>query len=321
MIELTESETEIMLTLSSRISVDPSDDPELFCKQAKELSYEIPQRIRDILHDFVSVNSLNHDFLLFKNVPVNNVPVNNVPVIPVTNNIGEKTVLAKVQSILIHVMGEMISYEAEGYGRLFQDVVPVKTMAKNQTSIGSNVELEIHTEQAFSKLRPDILSLACIRGDPEAYTYILPLYEIINHISSDELDLLSQPLWKTGVDLSFKLNGQEFIEGDIRGPLAIIQGTEDPFLVFDQDLMVGITEEADDIIKKIIDIYYRYRLEHNLVSGEILFINNRRVVHGRSPFFPKYNGFDRFLVRCFAVFDYESSAYARKGRMVQAIYS
>ena len=33
---------------------------------------------------------------------------------------------------------------------------------------GSGVELELHTEQAFSKLRPDVLSLACLRGNPKA---------------------------------------------------------------------------------------------------------------------------------------------------------
>ena len=249
-----------------------------------------------------------------------------IPKTPNTNNnkIGETTILARIQSILINTIGEMISYEAEGYGRLFQDVVPVKKMEKEQTSVGSNTELEIHTEQAFSKLRPDILSLACIQGDPLAETYILPVNYILEHMDIEERKLLRLPLWKTEVDLSFKLNSNEFIEGDVRGPFSIISGDEnDPKLVFDQDLMFGTTEKSNKLIKKIIGIYYNNRIQHNLQSGEIILIDNMRAVHGRSPFYPKYDGNDRFLIRCFAVYDYEYSSYARdnNSRMVSAIYS
>jgi L-asparagine oxygenase len=242
------------------------------------------------------------------------------------SKIGESTMLAYIQSILINVIAEMISYEAEGYGRLFQDIVPIKKMANEQTSVGSNTELEIHTEQAFSKLRPDILSLACIRGDPLAQTYILPVMKILENMDEDERKLLRLPLWKTGVDLSFKLNQNEFIEGDVRGPFPIIREDDvDPKLLFDQDLMFGVNEDADNLIKKIVDIYYKNRNQHNLQSGEIILIDNMRAVHGRSPFYPKYDGDDRFLIRCFAVYDYEYSSYARmdetNSRMVSAIYS
>jgi L-asparagine oxygenase len=197
-------------------------------------------------------------------------------------------------------------------------------LEREQTSVGSNTELEIHTEQAFSKLRPDILSLACIRGDIEALTYILPVKMILHDLTEEERKMLRLPLWKTGVDLSFKLNNNDFIEGDIRGPLPIISGDpDDPKLVFDQDLMFGVNDEANNLLKKIIEIYYKKRIQHNLQSGQIILIDNTRAVHGRSPFYPKYDGNDRFLIRCFAVYDYNYSEYARKdsGRMISAIYS
>jgi L-asparagine oxygenase len=122
--------------------------------------------------------------------------------------------------------------------------------------------------------------------------------------------------------LSFKLNGNEFIEGDIRGPFPILSD-DGRFLRFDQDLMTGIIEYADKMIPRIVDIYYNHRFRHSLLPGEIIFIDNRRALHGRSPFFPKYDGYDRFLIRCFSAVDYEKSAHARPdgGRMVAAIYS
>jgi L-asparagine oxygenase len=314
----------VLNNLAYKITANPSYETELFCRQSKEFSKVIPQRIKTILVDF-SKKGNEAGFLLFKNIYSKDI-VPELPGTPDNNNkkIGENTVLARIQSLLINAIGEMISYEAEGYGRLFQDVVPVKKMENEQTSIGSNTELEIHTEQAFSKLRPDILSLACIRGDALAETYILPVHYILHHMDKNEREMLRLPLWKTGVDLSFKLNEDEFIDGNIRGPMSIINGNDDdPKLVFDQDLMFGTTEESNLLIKKIINIYYKYRIQHNLQSGEIILIDNMRAVHGRSSFYPKYDGMDRFLIRCFAVYDYDNSNYARQegSRMVSAIYS
>jgi L-asparagine oxygenase len=331
-IELTNEENNILIDLAFQINAHPSKTPDLFCIQTKECSQNVPQRIKVVLKQFAK-NRSPTGFLLIKNISFENIapdlpfPISMMlPKTPNDNNskIGETTMLARIQTILINVIAEMISYEAEGYGSLFQDVVPIKKMANEQTSVGSNTELEIHTEQAFSKLRPDILSLACIRGDLLAQTYILPVNYILENMDEEEREMLRLPLWKTGVDLSFKLNGNDFIEGDIRGPFPIISGDyNDPKLLFDQDLMFGINDKSISLKKKIIDIYYKHRNQHNLQTGEIILIDNMRAVHGRSPFYPKYNGDDRFLIRCFAVYDYEFSRYARKdnGRMVSAIYS
>jgi len=316
-IDFNDQEVVVLNYLARQICASPSDDPNEFCEQAKQLTKQIPGRIREHLREF-SKRGTKSGYLLFRGLHVSIVktPSDN------KSKIGETTLLARVQAILNSAIGEMLAYEAEGYGQLFQDIVPIQALAKNQTSVGSNIELEIHTEQAFSQLRPDILSLACLKGDKQALTYILPVNEILNYMTFEELQLLREPLWKTGVDLSFKLHGQEFAEGDVRGPMAIIHGPIDnPQLIFDQDLMFSSDEMGEHLLRKIIAIYYEKRFQHNLKPGEIILIDNCRAVHGRSPFFPKYDGHDRFLVRCFGTFDYEKSEYARTGRMVKAIYS
>lgn len=324
-IELNEKERNILINLASRIYYDPSQSPNLFCKETKELSQLIPNNIKQKLIEFAKYGSPDIGFLLFKNVPIDNDDFK-LGKTPETNNtkVGEKTILGKIQALFMQYISEMVAYEAEGYGRLFQDVVPIQSMASEQTSIGSNIELEVHIEQAFSNLKPDIISLGCLKGDTNAFTYILPVNQIIKNIYKEDYKKLFEPLWKTGVDLSFKINGHEFIEGDIRGPLSILNGTkEDPKLIFDQDLMFGITEESNQIIKKIIDIYYQNRIKHNLQPGEIILIDNTRAIHGRSPFYPKYDGNDRFLVRTFGIFDYDKTNYARskESRTISARYS
>jgi len=330
-IELSNKEIQLLLNMAEKIIVSPSEHPEIFCRHCKLLSYQLPEKLTKKLNNF-SINGSPTGFLLIKNIPIVN---EELPNTPSSNNckIGETTLLARIQGILLSSIAEMVSYEAEGYGRLFQDIIPIKTMANNQTSVSSNVELEIHTEQAFSKLRPDILSLSCLRGDKNALTHILPIQTIIDNVTNEELQLLKQPLWNCGVDLSFKIKGVDFIEGDIRGPFSIINGTNETnetnettnryTLLFDQDLMTGVNEESNNMIKKIVDIYYKHRISHNLKQGEIVFVDNRHAVHGRSPFKPNYDGKDRFLIRCFATFDYDKSNYARQNnsRNILAIYS
>jgi len=321
-IELTNDEIRTLKDLAKLLNKNPSAEPELFCSQSKSLSSFIPLRIKDALLNFAN-NGSETGCLIIKTITMDNI---SLPLTPPQNKykIGEKTLLAKIQSILIHFFSEMIAYEAECYGRLFQDVVPIKKMAKIQTSMGSEVELEIHTEQAFSDLRPDYLSLACIRGDFNAYTYILPIQRIIDNISKEEFEILRRPYWQTEVDLSFKLNGHQFIKGNTRGPMPIINGELGNLnLLFDQDLMKGIDYNSERMIQKIINIYYKNRIQYNLKKGEIIFIDNRRAVHGRSPFYPKFDGNDRFLIRCFSTLDLNKSTYARKidGRTVSAIYS
>ena len=320
MIVLNDAENEKLKEIAGQFLYNPAEEPDLFCQEAKELSKLLPQNIKQQLHKFAK-NGNKNGFLLLKNVPLNEFRIT-----PETNKlyVGEQTLLAKIQSLILSFMGDIIAYEAEGEGHLVQDIVPVKNMENNQTSIGSTIELEVHTEQAFSRLKPDILSLGCLRGDPNAITYILPVDRIVDNLESEELEVLFHPLWKTKVDLSFKLNGHEFIDGEVRGPLSILNGScFDPTLVFDQDLMFGTTEYAENMITKIINIYYNHRINYNLQPGDIMLVDNNRAIHGRSPFFPKYDGNDRFIVRSFGTFDYKKSSYARpKGeRYVAAIYS
>jgi L-asparagine oxygenase len=322
---LTIDEAAVLECLAERVTASPSGDAGGFCKQLKALSKMVPERIKTVLLAFAA-RGTETGFLLITGLEVDDESLDETP----PGNIykrGETTMLARIQALLVTACGsEMIAYEAEGYGRLFQDVVPIQSMAALQTSVGSGVELEIHTEQAFSMIKPDILSLACLRGDTHALTHIFPVRLILDDMSEEEKQLLRQPLWTTSVDLSFKMHEHyEFLDGDIRGPMPIISSSEeDPLLVFDQDLMEGTTPEASALIKKIVDLYYQKRLSHNLRPGHVVLVDNRRAVHGRSPFFPKWDGRDRFLVRCFACLDYEErTAHARPngGRVAAAIYS
>ena len=318
---LTAAECDTLLGLAAELVESPSTSAEAFCRHAHRLGRRMPEALLETLADFAFRGSRSGTLLL------DALPLTDpLPPTPGDNkqHLGEKTVLARVQAVVNHACGQMVSYEAEGYGRLYQDMVPNRAQANSQTSLGSGVELELHTEQAFSKIRPDVLSLACLRSNAGALTYALSARVLLEHLSPDEQALLRQPLWVTGVDMSFKMNGHAFLEGDVRGPLPILGGADDdPLIVFDQDLMKGITDEAQAMLGRIIDIYKRHRTGVVLKPGQILLVDNVRAVHGRSPYAPNFDGQDRFIVRSFAVRDLVRTRYARPagGRAMAAQFS
>jgi L-asparagine oxygenase len=319
-VALLPAERDRLFALAGELSVSPSDAPELYCRQARRAARRMPDRLCELLADFAGKGTDSGTMLL------DGLPVEDPPPTPPDNrsHLGEHTALARVQAIVNHGCGEMLAYEAEGRGRLYQDMVPNRALAQSQTSLGSRVELELHTEQAFSTLKPDVLSLACLRGHPDARTYVLPAHALLAQLNPFERKLLRQPLWMTGVDGSFRHEGHEFIEGDERGPLPIVAGApDDPTIVFDQDLMRGLTDEAQSMIARITEIYHDHRRSHTLTPGQILLVDNVRAVHGRSPFTPSFDGSDRFIVRSFAVRDLVRTRYARpgNGRIVAAEYS
>lgn len=315
---LTEEEKKEFIELTNPLhNISPSEEMNLYLSLAKYASEKIPSRIKKLLDEFLK-QTTKSDVLLFKNIPYDEnilTPANN------QSHIGENTILSKIQAIINEYIGEMVGYESEGYGRLFQDMVPNKQLSVTQTSLGSKVELELHTEQAFSELRPDFLSLACLKGDFSAKTYYFHIDQILKQMTNEEINYLKQNKWMIGIDESFVMNG---CSSKLRGPLSIITEHNNYYqLVFDQDLMIGITEEATQLLTKIIELYYLYRKEVILNAGEILILNNKKLVHGRSSFSPKFDGNDRFIVRSFIMNDIKkiNNKTIDKKRIISAKHS
>ncbi|MEU1458110.1 TauD/TfdA family dioxygenase [Streptomyces avermitilis] len=319
-VSLTESAADKVAELANAISADPRQEPVRFLAQARLAARQLPEGFWQLLECF-RVHGSESGILVVRGLPV---PA--VPATPPNNShhIGSTTNAAKITGLINSALGDMLGYEAEAGGRLFQDMVPTRSMAYTQTSQGSKVVLEAHTEQAFSRLRPDFLSLFCLRGHPDAATYVFPATDLLPHVTDAEVEMLRRPHWTFGVDESFRVGGHEFLEGDTRGPLPILSGPEsDPGFLFDQDLQHGITKAAHGLLGKIIDVYCEHRRSHVLQPGDLLLLDNLRAIHGRSAFTPRFDGTDRFVLRSFIVRDLGRSRHARTGsdRIVTARYS
>ncbi len=310
--ELTADEATALAAVAELVNTDPVDHPEWFCHQARALARALPDPIRARLLEFAAVGSESGILVL------RGLQVGGIPPTPPNNTLalGARTVFAAQVSLLSHVLGDMVSYQAEGCGYLIQDMVPNPVLAETQQSQGSKSMLEAHTEQCFSELRPDYLFLGCLRGDSHAATYAFSARELMKRLAPAEISVLRQTLWTTRIDASFA----PFMPNpkELRGPFAIFSGdANDPTMLVDQDLMRGTTPQAQALLEKVVAIYETSRSSHTLEPGDVLFLDNNRAMHGRSSFDPRFDGTDRFIVRGFVVTDLQRSAHARVGRAHQ----
>lgn len=195
---------------------------------------------------------------------------------------------------LIEVMrwGLAYGYKQEQDGAIIQNLFPIKRHEAEQISSSSRVLLEMHTETAFHPYRPEVLALFCIREDPKAGTVYSLLGDILNVLSEQAKEQLRLRNFTTSLDASFRLksNSNKTISTSILSD-------DDSTLTFDRDLMVGITKEADLALSDLCNAVEETKKVIYLETGDVLAINNATVVHGRTPFAPRYDGTDRWLKR------------------------
>jgi L-asparagine oxygenase len=293
------AQAEAIRTAALTITADANTQPDDFNLQAAAASFDVPAEVRDAILNFSNFGS-DTGILVVRGLIVDDDLVDT----PLDNKggIGAKTTFAKQQAVLAQLLGTMIAYEAEGNGHLIQDMVPNPKLATTQQSQGSKVELEAHTEQCFSDYKPDYVILGALRGDPDALTYAFSGRKIAKLFTPEEVAKLRQPLWATTIDESF----QPFIPNPdaIRGPFPILNGPDDdPYVLVDQDLMHGITADAQKLLEKVVQVYIENRDAHNLQPGDLLMLDNLRAMHGRSMYSPRFDGKDRFIARGFVVRD------------------
>jgi L-asparagine oxygenase len=291
---------------------NPYRDTEEFLFDCEMRADEMPRPVRRALLEF-QLRSNTEGILLLRGLPIDpglyhvHTPLD-------AQRSQEKTtfVSERCLSMIGSRLGHLVSYIQEKNGDLFQNLAPVKGNEQVQSSTGSNTRLQFHRETVFHPYPPEFLLLFCLRPDHDrvAETTYASIHHALPLLSAEHHDLLFQPLYRTGIDYSF--GNVETLKAN--GPvLPVLYGNRhDPFLNYDEDLMEAMTPDAqaalDSLKTAIASVYRGVKLE----MGDLLCIDNRRTVHGRSSFTPRYDGFDRWLQRSFVVRDLGLSAVDRQ---------
>lgn len=255
---------------------------------------------------------------VLRGVPVGTVgPTPHSPTAPTPKDSTSEASLLAVAGRL----GEPVGYLPEHGGDVVQNIVPVRAQARRQTSTSSGVTLAFHTETAFHPHRPSFLVLLCVRGDPSAATTLCDVDDLIEVLPREVCDVLAEPRFGTRADESFG-GGPGAPLGP---PMAVLNrqlGPDGPrTLVYDEELTEGRDPAARAALDRLRTAVHEVRSSLVLEEGDLLAVDNRRCVHGRSPFRPRFDGTDRWLQRAFVVDDLASSASERVGRIITTSFA
>lgn len=199
-------------------------------------------------------------------------------------------------TIIGSMLGDTVTYEHLNNGAMFHDVCPLKAQEDALSSRGSKLLLHLHSDLAFHPHMPDYLLLFCLRQNQEIVpTSLSSIRLAMKDLTSQQINLLRQPLFKIYVDDSFTSEKKFRISPILTGP------TNTPFIKLDADLMKGITNEAQQALQALITALKNHIEPVALKPGDLLIIDNKTAVHGRNSFKAKFDGTDRWYQRVYVV--------------------
>jgi L-asparagine oxygenase len=191
--------------------------------------------------------------------------------------------------------GHAVGYKQEQNGRLIQHILPNPKTEYSQISSSSKTVLKLHTETAFHPYKPDWIILMCLRGDKGAFTTYADIHDILRDLDEGTIEELRKNQFATKTDESFRTVAGN--DKEIRLP--ILTGETD--FCYDDDLMTGLNGSAERALGELRGAVEANTHEISLESGDVFIINNRKLVHGRKPFQPRYDGTDRWMLRLLIV--------------------
>ena len=134
----------------------------------------------------------------------------------------------------------------------------------------------------------------CLREDPNASTTYASLKDIVASLDEETISCLKEPLFITAIDESFRTRG----EPNKSILLPILTETSDGLSIcFDEFYMRGKTFQAQEALDKLLEAIKQNTKEIVLHTGDVVVLDNRRLVHGRRSFKARYDGTDRWLLR------------------------
>ncbi|MGW3692076.1 TauD/TfdA family dioxygenase [Streptomyces sp. NPDC005125] len=251
----------------------------------------LPVSLLRAVHRFRNQGS-RHDALLFRNL----IPVG-VQLEPTSPDPSRHRAVTSALDLcvlgLMALLGEPFTFASLHDGRLVQDVVPVRGHEQAQTSMGSGAFLDWHVEDAFTDDRCDYFGLFCVRGAPDARTVLSAIRNAT--LDAGCIEVLRQPRFVVRPDA-----GHDDITADLT-PAAVITGSPaDPEVCYDavyttpHDAADQLAAEALERLKAALTAG---AVGHRLEPGDLLVVDNRRVVHARTSFSARFDGADRWLKR------------------------
>jgi Fe(II)/alpha-ketoglutarate-dependent arginine beta-hydroxylase len=299
-------------------AVDPrrTIDDDAYLRELSLQAHELPARLRRLLCDMRHTEQMAT--CVVSGLPVDDAAIGPTPSHWVTHAVPSST--AREEAVLLmcgSLLGDIFGWATQQNGAIVHDILPIRGEEYEQLGSGSESPLKWHTEDAFHPLRCDYLGLMCIRNIDGVATTIAAIDDIA--LSDEDLDVLFQPRFLIRPDTSHlgPGNGPSASSAAEAGllaaartrvsemntapqPVAVLYGARDtPYMCADPCYMTALPADACasaalQVVEREVTAHLRDLV---LEPGDICFIDNFRVVHGRNAFTPRYDGTDRWLKR------------------------
>ncbi|WP_169708616.1 TauD/TfdA family dioxygenase [Trinickia terrae] len=217
-----------------------------------------------------------------------------------------------MQCLTTSLLGDMFGWRTQENGRFLRHIVPIEKDHAEQLGGGSSVTLVWHNEEAFHEHRADFLSILCYRNEERAETIFCGVDEI--DIPDDMWRVLSAPrftilpdkshLPEQNVSAQWRLDDHVFAQirrmYESPQPVPALRGMRaKPWLRVDEAFMSALPgdAEAEAALRWLIDACYAHQTSVVMQPGDMVWIDNKRAVHGRTVYSPNYGPRQRWLRR------------------------
>lgn len=236
---------------------------------------------------------------------------------PIPDTPGTRAAVAAIILLAGACGMEVVSYGSENDGQLFVNLVTLPgTGAIAEKSQGG---MRGHTDAATFPFRgttdpdfpriapsPDIVFLIGLRNPDDVPTIVMPLAETLGKIDDYDVDLLKQPNFVLSAQRTF-VQGTERILGEahlLDGAAVLFDGPEGTWVRYTHS-QSSVYDEGDEAVKrakaKFEAACAACAQEIGLKAGDVLLVNNRKALHGRTKVGAAYGGDSRWLIRAYGL--------------------
>ncbi|MFC4120479.1 guanitoxin biosynthesis L-enduracididine beta-hydroxylase GntD [Nonomuraea zeae] len=313
-----------------------------FQREAKTYAQELPRGLRAELNGFAAAE--RDGACVISGLTVDDAAAGPTPAHWKNKPVPSPTLQYDIAFYLMAcLLGEPIGWATQQDGYLMHDILPIKGHEHEQIGSGSQEVLTWHTEDAFHPLRTDYLGLACVRNHDAIATTVADIADV--SVDGPAAEILRREAFRILPDHSHRAenahvpagaNGfgdkaaaltnrsREIVERELRSPTAVavlFGDPDDPYIRIDphfmQDVQGKTEQEALDVLIRAFDAALT---EIILQPGDICFVDNYRMVHGRNAFIPRFDGTDRWLRRLNIARDLRKSRSRRLTAESRTIY-
>lgn len=306
LVDLNEAERSALCALAGQLAnVQPAlvDRPQ-WMRVARDESCHLPVRLGVALRQFRGDPGLGGA------LHVKGLPAERTRPTPVDGESVERRATVPAAALMLCglALGEVVSFRPEKTGAAVQNVVPVPGYENSQSNAGSSV-LTMHVENAFHPFRPDYVLLSCLRPDHEgiAGLQLSCIRPALSLLADEDRAVLAEPRFRTGPPPSFSGTGASAVHAILTG------APDDPDICVDFNSTIPLDRRSAIAMSRLGEAMAAVATTVRLAAGDLVVIDNRLTVHGRTAFSPRYDGQDRWLHRVFVHLDGRRSRGSRTG--------